>query len=80
MEHYEQVKLISPTFLEINRVHNAVSLLQQVQCMLILFSLYELISTVVQFSHNNGDFVLRYAQLLVIVAVETLILSGGVAS
>lgn len=42
VEHYEKIELVSPTQLEVDHVHDAVSLLKQVEGLFPLFPLNEL--------------------------------------
>jgi len=44
MKHYEQMVFVSSAHIEVYHIHDAVRLLQQVQCSLILFSLNKLVS------------------------------------
>ena len=73
MEHDEEMEFVSATRFKINDIHDTISFLQKVQSTLILFSLDESISAVVQLSQDNRDLVFRDAKLLVIVLIESVV-------
>ncbi len=58
MKKYEQIELITPTKIEINDIHDPISLLQQVQGLFPLFSLDKLNSRVVKFPEHNRYLIL----------------------
>ena len=77
MKHHEKVKFVSAARFKIDHIHNAVGLLQQVEGSLVLLTLDEAVSAVVQLSEHDRDFVLRDTKLLIVVLVEGVVLIDG---
>ncbi len=73
MKKDKQIEFVTSAQIEINNIHYPVSFLEQVQCFFPLLSLDELDCRVVKLSKHNGNFILRYAQLFVIMFVERVI-------
>ena len=57
MKHDEKVEFVSAARFKIDHVHNSIGLLKQVQSPLILLALDEAVSTVIQLSQHDRDFV-----------------------
>jgi hypothetical protein len=74
MKKYEQIELITTTKIEIDDIHDPISLLKQVQGFFPLLSLDKLNSRVIKFPQYYRYLVLGYSQLLVIVLVECIVL------
>lgn len=68
------MELVPSALLEVDYVHDAICLLQEVQGPLILLALNEAIGTVVELGHHDGNLVLAHPQLLVVVLVERIVL------
>ena len=66
--------LISLAGAEVYGVHDAVGLLQEVECPLVLFFLDEGNGTLVKLSQNNRYLILRDPQFFVVMFVEEVIL------
>jgi hypothetical protein len=75
MKHYEKVVPVSATRGEINSVHDPVGFLQQVKSTVVLLLLDELVGAVIEFSQNDRDFVFAHVELLVVVAIKTVVFS-----
>lgn len=74
MKQDEQVELVPPTEVEIDYIHDAIGLLQEVQGFLPLLTLDKLNSRVVKFTEDDRDLILGDAEFLIVMLVESVIL------
>lgn len=61
MEHNEKMVLIAAACVEINYIHDSISLLKQIECTFILLSFDKLICGVVELRHHNRDLVFTHS-------------------
>jgi len=65
--------LVPSTHVEVDHIHDSVSLLKQIKRSFILFPLDKLIGGVVELGHDNGYLIFTDAEFLVVVPVERII-------
>ncbi len=74
MEEHEYVVFVSPAYIEVDYIHYSVSLLQQVQCLIVLFTFYKLNGIIVELSQDYWDLILGNSQLLIVMFIESVVL------
>ena len=73
MKEDEQIEFVSSAQIEIHHIHNAVGLLQEIQSLFPLVTFDKLDRGVIQLPKNNWYLVFWYAELLIIVFIESVI-------
>ena len=70
VKHNEQMINVSPAGGEVNGVHDTICFLEQIQSLFVRFLFDEAVSTFIQLSKHNGNFIFGHPQFFVVMLVE----------